>query len=63
LACRDDGAWQLSALEPIVVADDGEWRQASSAMTPAVQKAVDAALVGDAFDAEAERAARDGGWR
>jgi hypothetical protein len=63
LACRDDGAWQLSALEPIVVADDGEWRQASSAMTPAVQTAVDAALVGDAFDAEAERAARDGGWR
>jgi hypothetical protein len=63
LACRADGAWQLSALEPIVVADDGEWRQASSAMTPAVQAAVDAALVNDAFDAEAERAAREAGWR
>jgi hypothetical protein len=63
LACRADGAWQLSALEPIVVADDGEWRQASSAMTPAVQAAVDAALVNDVFDAEAERAAREAGWR
>jgi hypothetical protein len=63
LACRADGAWQLSVLEPIVVADDGEWRQASSAMTPAVQAAVDAALVNDVFDAEAERAAREAGWR
>ncbi|MBX3711984.1 MAG: hypothetical protein KF800_08510 [Lysobacter sp.] len=63
LACRDDDAWRLSALDRIDAASEGEWRQASSAMTPAVQAAVDAALVGDAFDAEAERASRASGWR
>lgn len=63
LACRDDDAWRLSALERIDAVNEGEWRQAASVTTPAVQAAIDAALVGDAFDAGAERAARDGGWR
>lgn len=63
LACRHDDAWRLSALESVKPEDEGEWRQASSTMTPAVQAAVDAALTGDAFDAEAERAARDDDWR
>lgn len=63
LACRGDHAWRLSALERIDAGDEGEWRQAASVTTPAVQAAIDAALVGDAFDADAERAARDDGWR
>lgn len=63
LACRSDGTWQLSALERVEAANESEWRQASSTMTPAVQAAVDAALAGDAFDADAERKARDSGWR
>jgi hypothetical protein len=63
LACRSDGTWRLSALERVEAANEGEWRQASSTMTPAVQAAVDAALAGDAFDADGERKARDSGWR
>lgn len=63
LACRSKDAWRLSALERVDIANDGEWHQASTTMTPAVQAAIDGALAGDAFDAEAERAARDAGWR
>lgn len=63
LACRSKDAWRLSALERIDIANEGEWRQASSTMTPAVQAAIDAALAGDAFDAVQERGARDAGWR
>lgn len=65
LACRVDGAWRVTALERIANSGEGDggWRQASSAMSPALQAAIDAALVGEAFDADAERAARDSGWR
>lgn len=38
-------------------------RQAASALPPAVLAAVDAAMAGDALNAEQEKAARDAGWR
>lgn len=63
MACRHGSAWRLSALERVEHAEDGEWRQASSTMTPAVQAAIDGQLSGDAFDAEAERVAIERGWR
>lgn len=63
LACRHDGAWYVSTLVHTASANESDWRQAASVTTPAVQAAIDAAIVGDAFDAEAERGARDRGWR
>lgn len=63
LACRDDGRWTLPVLSAIDASGGGELRQASSAVPPAVQAAIDARLQGDVFDAAQERAARDAGWR
>lgn len=63
LACRSGNAWALDVLSRAASAPDGEVRQASSALTPEVQAALDARLAGDVFDAEAERAARAAGWR
>lgn len=62
LACREGEAWRL---EVVARRDDaeGELRQASTALSPEVQAAVDARLTGDVFDAAQERAARDSGWR
>ncbi len=63
LACRRDGVWRLSALGDAPAVDGGKWSQASAAMTPELQAAIDVALAGEAFDAETERAARDDEWR
>ena len=41
----------------------GEYRQASSALPPAVLAEIDARLQGEPLDAAAERKARDAGWR
>ena len=62
LACHDDAGWQLPVLTVGRKPEDGELRQAASAMPPAVQAAVDARIRGEAFDARQERAARDAGW-
>lgn len=63
LACRHDGVWRLSALGGAPAVDGGKWSQASAAMAPELQAAIDAALAGEAFDAETERAARNDEWR
>ena len=63
LACHDDAGWWLPVLSADSKPEDGELRQAASAMPPAVQTAVDARIRGEAFDARQERAARDAGWR
>ena len=63
LACRgDDGGWRLPALAE-AAAGGGDLRQAAADLPPAVLAAIDERLVDDAADAEAERAARDAGWR
>jgi hypothetical protein len=63
LACHDDAGWWLPVLSAGREPENGELRQAASAMPPAVQAAVDARIRGEAFDAQQERAARDAGWR
>jgi hypothetical protein len=63
LACHDDAGWWLPVLSADGKAEDGELRQAASAMPPAIQAAVDARIRGEAFDAQQERAARDADWR
>lgn len=63
LACREGERWSLPVLARPVEGADGELRQASSAMPPEVQAAIDLRLQDEVFDAEAERKAREGGWR
>ena len=58
IGCRDDGRWALERTMPGQAG--GDYRQAASGAL-----AADAAtmMAGDPFDAAAERAARDKGWR
>ncbi|MFZ5538682.1 MAG: hypothetical protein ACOY5V_02935 [Pseudomonadota bacterium] len=64
LACRSGDDWRVT-----VVAQDGSiaapdrYRMAAAPLPPAVLDAVDAMIAGDPLDAEAERAARERGWR
>jgi anti-sigma factor RsiW len=63
LACRIDDRWKMPVVSSVEAVGEGELRQASSAVPPEVQAAIDARLQGDVFDAAQERAARDAGWR
>jgi hypothetical protein len=62
LACRDGGQWQVPLLAEGEAAAAGAYRQAGSAMPPAVLDAIDARIAGQALDAGAERAALQRGW-
>lgn len=63
LACREaDGAWALRQVAAASAAGNG-MRQAASALPPSVLAAVDAAMAGEALNAEQEKAARDAGWK
>ncbi len=57
IGCRDAGRWQLERTMRGRAGPD--YRQASSGELAAAAAAI---MMGDPFDAEAERAARDGGW-
>jgi len=59
VACREDAGWAIPLMSGS--ATGGEVRQAAA--STAVLNAVDAMIAGEALDADAERAARDGGWR
>lgn len=58
LACRSDKGWRVDAL----ARNEGsaEFRQAAS---PLIMSAAEDRMNGDAFDADAEKAARDKGWK
>ena len=62
LACRSGNAWRVEVLARGETAA-GDVRQAAADMPAAVQAGIDARLRGDAFDAAAERTARDADWR
>lgn len=62
LACRADDGWHVPITSE-AEADTGELRQAAASLPPAVLLAVETRLAGDTLDAEAERRARDAGWR
>jgi hypothetical protein len=65
LACHRDEAWKVQVLardEAAQVAT-GQYRQAASALPPAILHAVDEVIAGDPLDAAAEAQARAGGWR
>lgn len=63
LACREaDGAWALQQLAAVTASGPG-MRQAATSLPPSVLAAVDAAMAGEALNADQEKAARDAGWR
>ena len=62
LACRAGGGWSIPVLVEGQGGAQGEYRQAGSAMPPAVLEAVDARAVGTSLDAKAEQAAAQRGW-
>lgn len=63
LACRSGDQWQVPVLTQTRLPASGDLRLASTALPAAVLGEVDARIDGEPLDADAERAARDAGWR
>lgn len=63
LACREGGQWLIPVLAEAEREAAGGYRQAGSALPPAVLDAIDARIAGKPLDAAGEAAARDRGWR
>ncbi|HEU4778471.1 MAG TPA: hypothetical protein VFS58_01180 [Steroidobacteraceae bacterium] len=61
LACRAGPGWQVSATDSAPLPQGG-MQQASSALTPAILRAIEARADGEALDAEAEKSAQLSGW-
>jgi hypothetical protein len=61
LACRDAKGWRLRGLFAAPEGQNGNYRMAAG-MDPNLAALVDSAMAGDAFDAAAEKAAKDRGW-
>jgi anti-sigma factor RsiW len=63
LACRDGGQWRIPVLAEAGKEATGGYRQAGSALPPAVLDAIDERIAGKPLDAAGEQAARARGWR
>ncbi|HYF22002.1 MAG TPA: anti-sigma factor [Caulobacteraceae bacterium] len=63
VACKEKNRWRVRMATTAGAAAPGEYRQAGSETSPAVLAAVDAMIVGEPLDAEAEAAARKRGWK
>jgi len=65
LACRENNEWQVQVLARAErsTAADGGYQQAGAEMPLAVLTAAQNAIEGEPFNAEQERAAREGGWK
>jgi len=65
LACRQGSAWQVMALAQGEApgAAGGGYRQAASALPPAVASTLDELIAGQPLDSAAETAARERGWK
>jgi hypothetical protein len=62
LACRSGGRWQLKGLFAAPEGQAADYRMAAG-MNPNLATLVDSSIAGEPFDAAAEKAARDKGWR
>jgi hypothetical protein len=62
LACRTGGRWQLEVLAQAGPAAGEGFRQAASALPPAVLQAIDARIAGAPLDAAGEQRALQRGW-
>jgi hypothetical protein len=63
LACRNGSEWRIPVLTNGAMGQAGEYRQAGAALPAAVLEAIDERIVGQALDANAERAAQKQGWK
>jgi hypothetical protein len=63
VACRDADGWAIATLAAAEARTGTPYETASAGMPSAVRDAVAQMIGGAAFDAEAERRARDAGWR
>lgn len=64
LACRTADAWLVESIGRSPEGDSpGEYRQASSALSPSVLTAITRWQAGNALTSEEERRLRDSGWR
>lgn len=66
LACRESAGWRIAALasaSPQPPADGDSYRQAASALSPAVAAAMEQQQDGEALSPEEELRARAAGWR
>jgi len=62
IACRAGSDWQVTATDASAL-PQGQLQQASSALSPAILRAIEARADGAALDAEAERNAQLAGWK
>lgn len=63
IACRGESAWTVKAFVSAPDRRPGPYGLASAGLPAAVRDAVAGMIDGGPFDADAERRARDGGWR
>jgi hypothetical protein len=63
LACRAAGQWRIPVLTETTPEATGGYRQAGSALPPAVLDAIDERIAGKPLDAAGEEAARSRGWQ
>jgi len=62
VACRSGDSWQVRGLFSSGQSADGDYRMASG-LDPQLADLVSSMMVNEPFDATAERAARDNGWK
>lgn len=65
LACRHDDGWHIQALSNGASAAENSaaYRMAGSALPESLRREIEAHISGEPLDANAERAARQRGWR
>jgi hypothetical protein len=63
LACRNGAQWNIPVLTENAAGPSAAYRQAGSALPPAVLDAIDQRIDGAALDAASERAAQQRGWQ
>jgi len=63
LACRSQDNWRVQMLTESDSSNSGELRQASSGLPTAVLTLIEQQISGEPFDASAETAARQSGWK
>ncbi len=63
VACRTGDAWAVTALAAMPRRTQNAYQQAGSDMPPIIRNAVTSMIAGEAYDAAAERTARDRGWK
>jgi hypothetical protein len=62
LACHEDGRWKVRGIFAAPVGQQSDYRMAAG-MDPNLAALVDSSMAGEPFDAAAEKAAKDKGWR